>query len=121
MDWRLSWLAAGVLLSLLVAAGFGHVYNKFVTRIEEEWEENSATADLVVFGVTVVLLLSAPIVGVWQTIYLFGMFAAAGAFMAYGSKHRYNKRRREAGNRLSRHIDSMVEGALDEDKRGNAS
>lgn len=102
--WRLPASAIG-------AAAFGYLYDRAVAYIEDRWPENDNTADLVVLGVAVVLLLAGPLMGLQHTAYLFGMFAASGFFMAVGSKRRYNERRRKADGRIRADIREIVEKA----------
>lgn len=118
MTWDSS-TTAGIVLTLVLSGLWGFVYNSIVARIEDEWAEGANTADLVIVGVAVVLLLSVLILGVWNVLYLFGMFGAAGIFMAGGSKVRYNKRRREADRRLRDQINGMVQNALEEGGQGS--
>lgn len=98
-----------LVISLLASGLFGFLYDRIVAAVEDRWPENDNTADLVVLGVAVVVVLAFPLLGLWNTAYLFAMFAAAGVFMAVGSKRRYNERRRRAEGRMEEDIRQLIE------------
>lgn len=79
-------------------AVFGVGYNALTGWLEERGWDEGYTADLVVGGVLVTVLGTAPLVGWKRAALVLGGFAASGAPMAIGARVRYRRwRERERG------------------------
>jgi len=79
-------------------AAFGVGYNALTSWIEERGWDEGYTADLVIGGVLVTVLGTAPLVGWKRAALVLGGFVASGAPMAIGARVRYRQwRERERG------------------------
>ena len=105
------YLQVAIVLTFAAAALFGWLYDtKVVDRIEREWVDHGYAAFMVVGGVLVILLLSIPVVGLLNAVYMFGLFAASGTFMVWGSMRRINSRRKVGHETLKEQLEALVAG-----------
>jgi hypothetical protein len=88
-------------LSLLLLLLFGGTYNRFVAHLEASRRENGYLAILVIAGVAVTLIATAPFIGIHNFLKLLLAFAASGLPMTWGSIDRYMTHR-EAQERYAR-------------------
>ena len=78
---------------LLVLAGFGYVYNRWVESLERQGHDRGYMSLIVALGCAVTLAAAALIIGLEPVLWTFICFAASGTPMIIGSISRYCRAR----------------------------
>lgn len=82
-----------IIYSVLI--GISIWFNRKVGKLEEEGQLDGIKALLVVVGVTYTLIMSAPLIGLWNTFVIGGSFFFSLAPMVRGEVARYLKSRKK--------------------------